>query len=851
MKKLLLLLCLGCISWCSSLNAQNKLKQDSTKSIQEAIPIITISDSAFGSGHNEGISGLLSASGDVFARSTDYNLSAAFFNIRGYDSENVILHLNGVPTNSLESGFSSFSSWGGLNQATRIEQNSFGMEASDFSFGGIGGAANIDTRAASQGKQIKVNLVSNNRSNYNNRLMFSGATGMMANGWAFSVAGSRRWAQEGYVPGTFYDAYSYFFSIDRKLNRQHSLNFTFLGARINRGRDRNAVQEIRDIAETNYYNPAWGFQNGEKRNARIARQHQPYAILRHDWVKDETFSISTSVSFQDGRNGNTALDWQDAADPRPDYYRKLPSAISDEDTRLEVELLLSQEESLRQIRWDQLFDANRSGIETIENVGGVDGNDATGLRSRYIVGERRFDSQKVNFSTLLEKIISNELTVQGGVTVQRFEGDNYQVVEDLLGGDYYYNINQFAERDFGSNAQEIQFDLDSPDRVIREGERYGYHYRSNINKNDAWIQAQLNFGRLKAHAALSGQQTTFWRTGLNRNGLFPENSFGESLQNRFNNFGVKGGMSYALSGRHFIKANAGHQTRAPFFRDVYLSARTRNDVVPNLQSEEIISIDAAYLYNSPNLKGKLGIYLSEFNDQTEVRSFYHDELRTFVNFAMTDIDTRHVGLEFALEGKIVSGLTFETVLSLGQFLYNSRPLATISADNNAEIVAEEQVYINHFFVPNIPQTAAVLGLEYQTPGTSNVTFGITGVYFDNIWASLNPDRRVLSAINATRDFPTFFEPDSPEGQAILTQEKSPASFLLNIGVRREFKLNEDWKLNAQLDVNNILNNQEFIISNDEQLRFNKEDKDITTFPNRYRYARGITYFLNLTATLSF
>ena len=145
----------------------------------------------------------------------------------------------------------------------------------------------------------------------------------------------------------------------------------------------------------------------------------------------------------------------------------------------------------------------------------------------------------------------------------------------------------------------------------------------------------------------------------------------------------------------------------------------------------------------------------------------------------------------------------------------------------------------------------MLGLEYQAPGTSKVIFGVTGVYFDDIWADLNPDRRVVSAINATSEFPLAFEPDSPEGAAILAQDKSPSAFLLNISARRDVRLNSDWNLNINLDINNILNNQEFITSNREQLRFDKETKDVTTFPNRFRYARGITYFLNLTATRRF
>lgn len=52
----------------------------------------------------------------------------------------------------------------------------------------------------------------------------------MKGGWAVSLSYSRRWADEGYVKGTFYDGHSYFLSVEKIINSKHSLSLTGFGA---------------------------------------------------------------------------------------------------------------------------------------------------------------------------------------------------------------------------------------------------------------------------------------------------------------------------------------------------------------------------------------------------------------------------------------------------------------------------------------------------------------------------------------------------------------------------------------------------------------------------------------------
>lgn len=73
-------------------------------------------------------------------------------------------------------------------------------------------------------------------------------------------------------------------------------------------------------------------------------QDQTIAILRHDLNLSDKTQLTTAISFQTGRNGTSGLDWYDARDPRPDYYRNLPSYVLDDVQKAAItEKLMSDE----------------------------------------------------------------------------------------------------------------------------------------------------------------------------------------------------------------------------------------------------------------------------------------------------------------------------------------------------------------------------------------------------------------------------------------------------------------------------------------------------------------------------
>ena len=110
--------------------------------------------------------------------------------------------------------------------------------------------------------------------------MLTYSTGLLENGWAFTGSVSRRWSQEGFVPGTFYDA-NQFLPVQRKklLIKAIPLILQALSAMYKRGVGGGSVQEAYDLTGSNYYNPYWGFQDGGQRNSRVRSSNKPLLTL--------------------------------------------------------------------------------------------------------------------------------------------------------------------------------------------------------------------------------------------------------------------------------------------------------------------------------------------------------------------------------------------------------------------------------------------------------------------------------------------------------------------------------------------------------------------------------------------
>ncbi|MES2487451.1 MAG: carboxypeptidase-like regulatory domain-containing protein, partial [Bacteroidota bacterium] len=194
---------------------------------EQQLSLITITDNDLGDDNSgsENTAGLLQASRDNFQQAAAFNWGLARFRIRGLDNEYSTTMINGVVMNKIYDGRPQWSNWGGLNDATRNQEFTMGSAPSDYTFGNILGTQEINTRASVYRPGARVSFSGANTS-YDWRAMATYASGLQANGWAYTVSASRRWAQEGYFEGTDYSANSFFAAIEKKINDKHSINFT-------------------------------------------------------------------------------------------------------------------------------------------------------------------------------------------------------------------------------------------------------------------------------------------------------------------------------------------------------------------------------------------------------------------------------------------------------------------------------------------------------------------------------------------------------------------------------------------------------------------------------------------------
>ncbi len=769
----------------------------------------------------QSVSGLLHSSGDVFTSTASFVFGSAYFRVRGYDSENSSIYMNGVNVNDAENGRPTFSEWGGLNDATRDKELINGINPSRFSFGAVGGATNIITRASKQRKQFKVSYANSDKT-YSNRLAITYSTGLMENNWAITLSASRRWGNEGYVKGVFYDANAYFISVEKKLSNKHSIGLIAYGAPTKRGMQGGSVQEVYDLTGSHYYNANWGYQNGEVRNARVKQFHEPMIILSDYLDIDAKTKLTTSLAYSFGTNGNTALNWYNANDPRPDYYRYLPSWQTDPFAIAQSTYLWQNDPSVSQINWNKLYQSNY-----LSNI--------TGEQARYIVEERRNDQSQLSFTALLNKEINDKMRLDGGFELRKFTGHNYKLISDLLGGNYWVDIDQFAQRDFAGDTNLLQNDLNNRNRVVHVGDKYGYDYDMYLNSGLIWAQTEITSDKVDYFFAGNLSTTSFWRHGNMKNGRYPTNSYGDSEVSSFVNGGVKGGATYKINGRNFIVANTGWFSRAPYETNAFVSPRTKNELTPNLISEKIWTGDISYIARFPFFKARITVFQTMFTDQSEIKYFYHDDLQTFVNYVMTGVNKTHQGIEFGAEIKATQAVSFTTVAAFGNYRYTSRPTATISYDNGSKSDTTKTVYMKNFYVAGTPQTAMTFGINYRHP--KNYFVNVNFNYFAGMYLDFNPDRRTSEAVaNLNQNDPIIKD--------IVNQEKLPNGGTVDFSIGKSWTVKNTY-LNLNLSVSNVFDNTNIITGGYEQMRFDYATKDLNKFPPKYFYGFGRTFFLNL------
>lgn len=819
------------------------LEEDITSEQQLSLVTITENDLGDDNSGSESTSGLLQATRDAYQQAAAFNWGQSRFRIRGLDNEYGVTMINGIVMNKLYDGRPQWSNWGGLNDATRNQEFTMGSAPSDYTFGSALGTQEINTRASFYRPGTRISMSGTN-TNYSWRTMGTYASGMDKDGWAFVVSGSRRWAQEGYFEGTDYAANSLFASVEKKLNDKHSLNLTAMYAQNSRGKSSPNTQEVNDLMGIKY-NSYWGWQDGKKRNSRDKDVDEPIVMLSHYWKLSDKTTLNTNVAFQTGTIGNSRLDFQLGNNPDPTYYKNLPSYYSNLGgySAGQLEQIGNTFRANSQIDWNAMYIANQ--------------NSAFAGRSVYVLYEDRTDDNLLNANSILNSSLSDNIILNAGVNVRKLRSHNHQNLLDLMGGQYFLDIDPF----YSGNAS--QSDLNNPNRQIGENQSYGYNYLLHALTFDGFTQFKFTYDKVDFYLAQNFSRTEYQREGLYKNGIYTDNSYGKGNSITFENFGFKGGLTYKLNGRNYFDFNGLYQTKAPSLRNTFSNARLNNVITPDLQSERITSADASYILKTPKVKARLTGFYTKIQDATEISFFYGEGIGsddggdedTFVSEIVTGIDKQNMGVEFGLEYNITSTIKATAAASYGQYIFSDNAkLKTnddaLAAAGNNSLTDFGTVYIKNYHQAGMPQTAASFGLEYRDPNFwwigANVNYLANSyVDFANILRTDN-----FSIDSATGDNYSGATPETV--RAILKQEKFNDFTLVNLTGGKSWRISKANRNTVGFfaSVNNVFDIQ-YKTGGFEQSRkatFPDLQADqvngTPSFGTKYFYGYGRTFFVN-------
>ena len=790
---------------------------------------------------------IISSNNNIYASQVGFLFSPMRFRYRAFNQKYNEIYINGAPMNDMESGQFRYSLVGGLNNQTRGVEHSLPFEVNNFSMSAMAGSNNYDFRPSHFATGHRATISAANR-NYTLRGMYTYNTGLMENGWAFSANLTYRFAdtKTSYIEGTFYNSLSYFLGIEKVINDKHSLALVTWGNPTERSTQGAATDESYWLANSNYYNPYWGYQNGKVRNSRVVTDFSPSVLLTWDWKINQTMKLTTSVFGKYSKYKGTKLNYNNADNPQPDYWKNLPSSyfdvwdMTDDINRTQqgyydfytTRDYLMGSKAARQIDFDRLYYMNKQA-------------NAQGADAMYFIQAKNINNLNLALASTLKTDLSKFSSLNLGIQLSTNKGMHFQTMEDLLGATVYHNINTYALGNYGMHQDEVQYDLNNPNAEVREGDKFGYNYNIFVSKASAWGNYTYKRGRLQTFLAARIGGTQMQREGLMRNGLAPENSYGKGGTARFLDGGGKVGLNFNLGAGSTILLGAGYEWRAPQANTAFVSPEINNDFVNNLKNERIFSAEVGYNFQNAWLKANVNGYYSRVTNGTDWQNFYFDDINSFSYVSMTNIKKAYYGVEVGARFRLTSYLDLKAIGTWSEAKNTNN--ANVRYMNSTKGVYYDDIVMNkNMREAGTPLSAYSLGLSYHANGWY---IDLNGNYYHRIYLSYSPSYRYQKTLT------TMGSVDNNGEYIVPDQARGNGGFMLDASIGKSLRLKKGRSLSINLMLTNLLNNTHIVTGGYEQSRSDYTVKDdgslnnvraykFSLNPKKY-YAYGINGMLNI------
>ena len=580
--------------------------------------------------------------------------------MRGFDNSHIAVMVNGIPVNDMENGSLYWSNWAGLADVTEQIQTQRGIGANIISTQSLGGSINIITKGISSQKDLTASYSIGN-DGYN-KILVSASSGLLKNGWSFSILGSKTWG-DGYVIGTDYSVYSYFFNISKRINDNHQLSLTGFGAPQQHYSRSNALtksewEKVKDYnlygKDYTQYNPDYGFDNnGNRKSADFNKYHKPQISLNHIWQIDQKSSLSSSIYASIGYGYSLSGDVNSNEYTEYDWYGSDYGILN---TKFRNP--------------DGTFDYSK-----IEHI-----NDTSSTGSQLVMTKLNTNFQWYGFVSTYKNSFIDCLDLVAGVDVRYYKGLHRNVIDDLFGGDYYIDP---ARQDVSIANNSIATE-DWKKQQLHVGDVVHRDYDGNVMQEGAFAQLEYNKNQISAFAAGAINYTTFWRYDR----LYYESSKARSDKKGFFGGSIKGGANYNIN-NHNLYANVGYVSKVPAFKNgVFMSANTSNVINTNAKNEKALTGEIGYLFNNEFARFAVNGYITEYMDKTMTKKGKADNgTQYYIN--MTGVSAKHMGVEMEFNATPLPWFELSTMLSLGNWKWDSDSVKGLVYDVYGQAITPE------------------------------------------------------------------------------------------------------------------------------------------------------------------
>lgn len=757
----------------------------------------------------------LQAYDDFFRQAVDFDFGFLRYRPRGYGDRYRTFRMGGIPLVEWEQGRPA---WGAAYGLNGVGYRIFRERPE-----GVGAVGGEQEQAIFPWQQTRGGRIAGSVSN--RTYLLRGGAGYHSgenarNGWGYSLFAGRTWGESYAVEGTWNDSWAVFGSVSKRFGGgRHRLAMTAWYAPNRRALRAASTAEAFDLTGNNLYNPAWGRWNDSKRSARIRTAGQPVALLTYVYDPDDRFRLSASAGARVGRSGFSELDWYDAPNPHPDYYRYLPSFYPA--GSVERELVAERwrtDENRRLIDWTALAARNRE----------------EGPRAHYVLASRMCDYREFTLHAVAEWRPDSQTALRGGVECVAADNQHFKRLDDLLEGGYWLDVDVFAENP-EDEPNGTQNDMRYPNREVREGEEFGYKYSMQGVLPRAWARLETRRRQWDFDAAGAVGVAAFRRFGYYDKQNFPgKESFGWSRRSARPEGLLQGGVGYNEGGRFRAGFRVTAQSLAPTPRQAFVSPEYRNAFVPGLKNEQSLEAELRADYRTPLFRGRLVLFAGQTRNGTEVFRFYNDLRHFFCNYPMTGIDSRRIGAELSAEVQLGPRLRLKAAAAAADNRYTSNPAAVAIRESTGEEVAVERVYYRGLHTATGPQTIGLLELEYSPRGW---TLSATVKGWRRNYIAPTPLRRSESAAAQWKAVPEAY-------RMAAEQENLGGGATIDLFAGKTFRLGERHRVGLYAGVDNLLNRRSIRAGGYESSRLYRKTKQEVYLPlaSKYYYAQGINFF---------